>query len=171
MHRYKRVLDNQGEKKSGRGTKKWEFFDQIHDFCGDKASSVSLRELPNSKSVSATTAASTKAPVKKIAIDLSVPVPSSSKSGNVSVIEPSSETDEDDVVAFESVSLKRKANAYPRESKKRSKNDTPQWFVDWQNELRTRMDKQESLQSERTTVLRQTNDLLKQLITQTRNEP
>ena len=53
--------------------------------------------------------------------------------------------------------------------------EAPQWFLDaelrlrndqyeWRNELRKRMDKQEAMQAEQTAAQRQTNELLKTLI-------
>lgn len=152
----------------------------MHDVCGNKASSISLRGLQSAASDPTTTnTTSSKAPVKQSATDSCVP--SSSTSCNGSVIGPSSDTDEDDVIAFETVSLK-KDKSKPRATKKPKKNEPPQWFQsmedrlsakqdEWRDEMRKRMDRQESLQTERTAAIKQTNELLKQLIAQCRNDP
>lgn len=142
----------------------------MDDVCGGRASSISLRlvEPP------------TRAQRKPIpSISMSSGKESSSVSeiaGDSLIVAPSSDS-EDDVVMPE-VSLKEKTSrpCIIERKRRRPKNDNaPSWFVEvhenmrkeeteWRNELRGRLDRQEQLQVERISVMKDTNELLKTLI-------
>ena len=97
-------------------------------------------------------------------------------------IRPSSETDEDDCTESRSLSRPTGSAKSNVTKRKRRGEKAPQWYLDsenrltqsqdeWKAELRRRMDKQEGLQQERISVLKETNSLLRQLIQKSHSEP
>lgn len=179
--RYKIILDNQGSKKSGRGAKRWRFFDDMDEIYGQRASSVSLRLAARGSAPSTTT--TTSSSVENNSSSLPKTASSAATSSSVeknssSLLKPASESDDDDVV--ETGSLKEKATV-ARVAKRKKSDNTPKWFCEaesrisksqdeWRQELRLRMDTQEKMQAERLDVLRETNNILKQLLHVSRNE-
>jgi len=176
--RYKLILDNKGTKKSGRGTKKWQYFDEMDDICGQRASSVSLRV--DSASASNAVGHGSVAPksssrVVTKAVTSTVPSESVERS---SLIRPLSDSDEDDVAETGSL---RKNGSGGRVVKRKKLEKAPHWFTEaesrmnkaqdeWRQELMRRMDTTEKLQEERISVMRETNSILKQLLQASRNE-
>jgi hypothetical protein len=153
--------------------------------CGAKASSQSLR-LVDKQSRSQRNPSVVSTGIKDVSasklssvgeshmIDTAAPT---SHDGTLSLIHPSSETDEDDVI-IKDVGLKHKSKSNSQRSvdqKKLRKDTAPTWFTEayicmqddqqqWRQQLQNRMDRQEQLQSERIAVMRETNNLLKSLI-------
>jgi hypothetical protein len=158
-------------------------FEKMDDICGAKASSQSLRHVDKQsrsqrnpsvvstgiKDMSASKLSSVGA---SHMIDTAAPT---SHDGTLSLIHPSSETDEDDVI-IKDVGLKHKSNSQRSVDQKKLRKDTaPTWFTEayrcmqddqqqWRQQLQNRMDRQEQLQSERIAVMKETNNLLKSLI-------
>lgn len=151
MATYKRILDN--GRKTGRGGKIWIYFDRVHEIVGKSSSNVSLSKFVVPKKLASTSTSN---------VNLST---------NVDVIEPTSDTEAEDVVVEKSaVELAGQKNT------KRCKRDQPpEWFTQFEKRMREdRMDrerkledlisKQENYQNERIKVMRETNDLLKMLL-------
>jgi len=159
LNRYKKVLDNKGNNKTGRARKQWAYFDRLDNILGGRASSVSLRAVP------------AKALTKAVP-----PTAAVSDDDLHCLVRPSFDTDEDDC-STESHSLSTGTGMAKSSIIKRKRRDekAPQWYLDsekrlkqsqdeWRAELCRRMDKQEELQQERISVLKETNSLLRQLI-------
>lgn len=171
-------------------TKTWQFFDSIDSICGGRASSVSLRAARSSvqhcKAVPIAAASSLTAVTTPIhphtVTDIALPAGFISSISVRSLVRPSSDTDEDDV--GESGSIKSRSDRVVKRKSRRT-DTAPEWFVEaelrmqksqekaqheWQDEFRKQMDRHEKQQVERTAVLKQTNELLKQLIQASQSE-
>lgn len=174
---YKRIVDNSKPNKSGRGGKNWEFFGAMDAVVGKSPSTVSLGQLQH------TVKSAKKRLILADVAPSQAPAQATSQAGIDSAADellgPPSDVEPEDVLVDKSavdMQSSRRSRA-----KRQASTSMPEWFANFQEEMRKErqedrrrmqeyMTQQQNFQQARIEAMRESNSLLKLLITQQNRE-